>query len=760
MRPEHCSRQTSLRNATEAKNPMPQAIQLTEEQQRVILAPPGHYLITAVAGSGKTTTLAHRIRYLLEQGCAPQRLLVLMFNKAAQVDFTRKLEQVLPQHLPRPEVRTFHAMGYRLYQRFVAEGKLPAFKQRIISERELQIQLWRLARQIAPKEQQGELKRNKKEHMELALSFVEAVKSQLKAPELVFESAELDTKFRYFLPLFDAIEEWRHSVHRITYADMLYDPVRAIEADPDLLALVSNKMDIVLVDEYQDTNDIQHKLLSQIAGQRAKVTVVGDPDQTIYEFRGAKPSYMLKDFQKEFPETQTLFLSYSFRYGHLVSLLANHLIAQNRGRASLLCHSHTSTPDTMVELISSSNEAQSAVSLLQGKTAEDLAEHTVLLRVWSQSIPFELAFLQAKIPYHTADQRSVFNSDELQAIQSLLELSAGYFPLLTPEQRHQRLVLLMRFPHLGINDSEIQQLAQALSTYEQKWGRMLEALIPADLKKFQAQKIQQLAQALSLLESKELSVSKTLRYYTEQCALFEGIRSLSLNQDYAEEQIASIKAIMRYLESMAKDCASVLEELNHLRSMAAEPHTDGVLISTIHRAKGLEWPHVFIAGFNDRHFPYRLRNRNLLESDMESERRLLYVAMTRAKQSLKLFTPMRENQHERSRFEYELQWPACEMANRALATQATSIDASDLQSQICQRYAEQLGVDIEGHRKLETVPAQDEPIWFAERVQHRILGVGKVTRESDTSFSVEFAEDEKVREFSKDSAEQFFSVVS
>src|SRR5690606_12223266 len=182
--------------------------------------------------------------------------------------------------------------SYRLYQRFIREDYLPAFNSNILSEQEVQFQLWQLIRQLAPTEQQDDLQRDKKDHIEIATGFIDLVKSSLRDPEELFEELGYSGRHSYLIDLFDAFEDWRKHERRITYADMLYEPVLAIRQHPELQTLVENKMDIILVDEYQDTNEVQHLLLTYIAGTRAKVTVVGDPDQTIYEFRGARPEYL------------------------------------------------------------------------------------------------------------------------------------------------------------------------------------------------------------------------------------------------------------------------------------------------------------------------------------------------------------------------------------------------------------------------------------------------------------------------------------
>lgn len=248
---------------------------LTDEQQAIVTAGYEHSVITAVAGSGKTSTLAWRIRYLLQQGHDPDRMLVLMFNRSARVDFERKLRDVTRNlGLATPEIRTYHALGLRLYKRFVREGYLPGFSDKILTEQEISYQSWLLTRRLAPDDLADEIRRNKKDFVETATGFIDRVKTTLSPAEVVFEELGYADKHRYLIDLFHSFEQWRKGQGRISYADMLYEPVMAIHQNPPLQRLVSNKMDLILVDEYQDTNEIQHLLLRYVAGDRDRKSVV------------------------------------------------------------------------------------------------------------------------------------------------------------------------------------------------------------------------------------------------------------------------------------------------------------------------------------------------------------------------------------------------------------------------------------------------------------------------------------------------------
>lgn len=621
----------------------PAPLTLTEEQRRIVEAPPGHYVITAVAGSGKTTTLAHRIHYLLQQGSDPRRMLVLMFNREARNDFVTRMGKVIPAASPTPEVRTFHAMGYRLYQRFIDKGLLAPFQDKVLSEKEIQFQILRCQADIFNAKNDTkklrELRGQQKEHIEVCSAFIEAVKSSLLEPEIVFDESGLDSEFDYVIDVFERFETWRRQQRRISFADMLYDTVRAIRKHPALLELVSNKMDVVLVDEYQDTSSIQHELLKVIAGDRAKITIVGDPDQTIYEFRGAKPEYMLSGFAREYPSATPLQLSYSFRYGHKLALLASHLIQQNRQRTDVLCKAAPGNPQTQVELHQSTQETRLLIDLLRQQNPEQLARSAILIRVWSQATRLELELLKHQIPYRMPDHASVFESSEYRGIKALLMLAHGELAQAAPAVRSDAFRHLMLFPHCGLPDATLHALAQTLGQLEQDWGKHLPTLIPAELKKIQQLKLERLARALVKAERGKVRPAILLQRYEEDTDLFEGLRGLSMTHEQGEEKVAIVQSIMAFVAGLSPDIGTCLSHLAELESAAKLQPPHALTLCTIHRAKGLEWDHVYLPGLDDQRYPNSRHGKTPDKAELESERRLLYVAMTRARLALHLFTP-------------------------------------------------------------------------------------------------------------------------
>ena len=232
-------------------------------------------------------------------------------------------------------MRTFHALGYRILKRLVHDGDLPPVSFDLLGDAQVEPVVWRLLRAAAADEEQAEdILSRKKKWVEPALGYFELVKSSLASPAEVFESSGLPAQCRLFIEVFEQFEQWRADQRRLTFADLLYDPVRCLHANPDIAARFAGHMAEILVDEYQDINPIQQRLLEILHGGRGQVMVVGDPDQTIYEFRGSEPSLLTESFQQRFEAPQDYQLSWTFRYGHQLSLLANHLIQAGADRVA------------------------------------------------------------------------------------------------------------------------------------------------------------------------------------------------------------------------------------------------------------------------------------------------------------------------------------------------------------------------------------------------------------------------------------------
>ncbi|GAA3965983.1 ATP-dependent helicase [Allohahella marinimesophila] len=644
-------------------------MQLTAEQRAIIQAPVTHVAITAVAGSGKTTTLAHRILHLLDNELSAQRILVLMFNRAAKLEFEKKLRKLAmgsdKPGQPLPEIRTYHAMGLRLYKRFIEEGYLEPFNPKILSEGEIQFQLWRLIREVAPEDLRSTLNRDKKEHIEKAEAILDISKAQLTDFELTFEQLDIQPKFSFLKDVAQLFEDWRQRESRISFADMLYEPVKCLQAHEPLRRLVRDKMDVVLVDEYQDTNEVQHQLLKYIAGSRARVTIVGDPDQTIYEFRGASTDFILKRFQEDFEDPAPFQLTWSFRYGHRAALAANHLIGHNKQRRDILCRAHQSTPSTTVEVLNSPDEAHAIARLLQQLAPASAAAGAttpvaILCRLWSQAVPIELALLANRMPYRIDENKGALNNREVRQVLNLLRATAANWSALPFETRSEIMLEVLRFPHVAVRDDILRGLTRSLARIDPAAPAQLEQIgltkltckAQYGISSWQLSRIEGTLAALRAATLSSGSAATVLSQYITQTDLLSQLGASALTTEAADEKVNNVLGLYYYIKVLNLPVMDTLQHFDELRTEAGlgngqrsgSDHRPAIVeLTTIHKTKGLEWPTVVVAGFKDSVLPYRRSGQGAeaagKPTDMEAERRLVYVGITRAKDSLYLSAP-------------------------------------------------------------------------------------------------------------------------
>lgn len=614
-------------------------LQLTDQQIDIIDHEQGHAKVIAVAGAGKTSTLALFIRKRLEQGQNPKRLLVIMYNKSAQLDFSHKLRHVMQG--PLPQVRTFHSLGLKIYQGLIQQGFLPRFQEKLISQSEQELALWRLMQQHANKTLAQEILNDKKKWLDPMMSFVEQVKSCLDPAQAVFNASGLPKQCRFFVSVFEAFEQWRKEAGRISYADMLYDPCLLFSQRPDLAAHYANHMDWILVDEYQDINPIQQFLLETLAGQRAQVMVIGDPDQTIYEFRGSSSHFMLHYFDDHFRGAKHYTLSRSFRYGHDVALLSNQLVQFNKQRQPVMAIAHESNPDTRVQLHYDDDYAQRTLLLIQQALTHTPAENiAVLLRIWGISAPLELALLQANIPYQMAHHSWVLERYELQPFMMLFEISAGVFFQKSQRRRFNSWLMFLTFPALKIKRSELENIANSLSLSDEKILRTFKELDLTQLSTWQKQQVENRLQLIELAQHPRITAHQLINRYLRETDFYKGLSDSAFSAQQVDDRIATVQGFSRFMAKLNINAANTYEFLQGLTHTKQQQNQNtGIVISSIHRAKGLQWPVVILPALNSHYYPYQSDGEMQQATSIESERRLFYVAMTRAMHHLHLIAP-------------------------------------------------------------------------------------------------------------------------
>ncbi|XKF16961.1 ATP-dependent helicase [Halomonas sp. BLK-85] len=660
---------------------------LTQQQQAVVEHQAGHARVAAVAGAGKTTTMAARVLYLLAQGVVPKRILVLMFNRSARDDFQRRLQQMAQPGQPLPDIRTFHSLGYRLTNSLSRWQSLEP--RRLLSA---DWQLERLLKQASlnvlsdqPERREAALEG---ERLEALAHFCGLVKAEMADPDELHQRLGYESDTDYFPAAFQASEALLQETGVMTYADLLYRPLRALEADTGLRQRVEGYLDHVIIDEYQDINTAQQRLLAVLAGTRAEVMAVGDANQCIYEWRGARPDTMLENFTATFGSATDYPLSTTFRHGHALALAANHAIHANQRRPDQLCLAADGNPTTEIHVAQGSRLLLD--TLFDWKSQGwPLSDACLLVRSWALSVPVQLALLQAGIPFRMQQEdRFVFRLPLVQALAGYLKLARQPVLLNDPEL----VTLLLAQPTPFVARERLQRLAFELARTQQ-WPQR-DAAVLADLKPGQKRTLKR--RWMLLIELPRLGqwpTSRLLQHVVDSIDAEKTLKRAAARRDKGEEDVRLLDVLIEQANSVQNPDAFI-----ELLERPVENQANGVLISTVHGAKGLEWPLVAVAGVNEEDFPHYSRDNPLNDERLEEERRLFYVAITRAQRTLLLLHDGGE--HRPSRFIAESAWQDCMQVAKHLQVAAKDPSQHDAQPpvsvtspSIISRYLTKIGRD-------------------------------------------------------------------
>ncbi|WP_394424872.1 ATP-dependent helicase [Vreelandella stevensii] len=693
-------------------------MKLTAEQQAVVHHDAGHARVAAVAGAGKTTTMAARVLHLLEQGVSPRRMLVLMFNRSAKDDFQRRLAKMAPQGQDLPDVRTFHSLGHRLTQSLCRWGALAP--RRLLSA---EWQMERLLRQASLNVLDDAEQRDaalEGDRLEALAHFCALVKAEMLPAATLYEQLSYEPDTDYFPAAFSEAERLLEAEGVMTYADLLYRPLQALEAEPALRQRVEGFLDHVIVDEYQDINTVQQRLLAVLAGPDASVMAVGDANQCIYEWRGARPDTMLENFTATFGTATDYPLSTTFRHGHALALTANHAIMANRRRPDQLCLAAAQNPNTQVRVGQGSRLLLDALMDWQAQ-GRALSDASLLVRSWALSVPFQLALLQAGVPFRLLrEDRFVFRLPLVQALAGYLKLSRRAELLHDPEH----LLLLLSQPTPFVARERLQRLASQLAA-TQRWPERDDAVLSA-LKPLQRRTLKKRWELLcELPRLAGWPPARLLHHVVDTIDAEKTLKRAAARRDKGEEDVRLLDVLIEQAESV-RDPDAFIELLER----PVENQAQGVLITTVHGAKGLEWPLVAVAGVNEEDFPHYSRDNPLSDERLEEERRLFYVAITRAKEQLLVLHD--GGAHRPSRFIGESAWQDAVRIAECLHDEGGSAEPLEVSSPgLVRRYLDRLGRSdiVLTASQLKETPADYQvtmSFYPGQRLRHAVFGEGEV----------------------------------
>lgn len=619
----------------------------TTEQIAVVNHDGGHAIVGAVAGSGKTHTMVARVIHLLKAGVEPRRILVLMFNKSAQEEFERRLKLACAEEgLPVAEVLTFHGFGMRISRRLVEAGLLNGAKLETEG-----YTIRKMAREILQRvNAEGDEDNLLDLNFEVVTEFLDTIdilKGELfPTPDERWAATVRDVDKR-FVRGFSLFEEARFDRGIRLFSDLIYDPVMAALSNPDVERFIGGRYDHVIIDEFQDINEAQMTLVRMIAGKRAFVMAVGDEDQTIYRWRGAKPDYMTSLFTKEFPGADRYTLPHTFRYGHSLSLLANFVITRNGNRTDKICVSGIERDTALDVRLVASNPGAEVLKIVKEwtGTGRGLNEVAVLVREYAHSISSEVALLQDGVPYRIVGAAPFFDRADVLGLRAYLQLAAGGMAAVESTERRTKLVqALLMTPTLYLRRDTVEMIAEAVAESPDDLLSIAESFFRSD------------SRALPFTRDRRLRAVETWRWVmgigpTKKAAdlLGEILQRTNLQKEIEKnipdpresaEKIRMIWQIVKLARERGESPTGFVAFLDQLAADygAAEARDDRVLITSCHRAKGLEWPLVILPELTDGSFPV-IRDGSG-DGEIEDERRLFYVAATRAKERLALLAPM------------------------------------------------------------------------------------------------------------------------
>lgn len=626
------------------------------EQLAVTQHRDGHALVSASPGSGKTTTLARLVTSLLEDDVMPQHMLILMFNRDAKDHFANKLRQLtadMPNVHSIPEVKTYHSLGMSITKAMVQKGFLPNYRLETSTKRQEVIGL-NVIRNLVNPTKLKELQNKNSKIVDVFISFTEMTKSMMLPPSEVFDALDIDKELRFFIDGFDKFEEARKKEKVRFFTDLIYDPLMAIRANPQLKDWLSNKKAYVICDEFQDSDPMQYELLEVIAGSTANVIACGDIDQSIYTFRGADPELMMHQFSKSFPDPIVYNLSQTYRYGDELAMSANNLIQHNNCRYDNLCVSNENNAETSLDIeMSPQSYGQTASDIVLDLMSQDvpLSDIAVLVRLYSVAIPIELAFLQNGISVNMDRGRSCFNSSEFKAMENLLKLSLGSTQAYTPLEKSEVYASLLKFPHTSLSATTVESMLKHVEKHDCSYSECLKFGLSssADLHPFVKKKLRDCIELVESIErqaqqprSRKLSSHTLLSKYAKDTELSSGLAYSALSDQEMQEMNERNVAFMKFFKTNDQSPESMINMLSGLKDVSREQSnaTNSVIITSVHKAKGLEWPYVIVPGIECGKWPYESSNGT---TDIESERRLLYVAITRAMKKTFALTPKDRN---------------------------------------------------------------------------------------------------------------------
>jgi DNA helicase-2/ATP-dependent DNA helicase PcrA len=606
---------------------------LNPAQREAVTAPPGPLIVLAGAGSGKTRTLTYRLAYALHAGwAAPHQLLAITFTNRAAKEMRQRVEALVGGTAQGMWVATFHAACLRLLR--VEAARLGYPKEFSVYDREDQE---KVLRQVTSSAQSGQV-----------ASFASAIsrlKGELVTPEEFSRSAEDEPWRRPLAEVYDRYQRTLASAGAMDFDDLIGQTIRLFRTAPEVLERYRDRFRFLLVDEYQDTNIAQYSLVRLLASRDRRLTVVGDPDQAIYGWRGADFRNVFR-LREDFPDARVVVLHENYRSTAAILEAANAVVSVNRqrepkrltsvrGPGELLAYGEAEDELAEADLVA-------AELVRQREAGADLGDIAVLYRLNAQSRPLEERLLAWRVPYRIYGAVRFYERQEVK--DALAYLRAAVSPA-------DRVALsrAMARPKRGLGQGALDRIDELAAEADVAPARALEdETLTARLTGRARQGAKELGRVLrEIRRAAEAGLGPTacLAIALEEGGLRRAYDDGTAEGESRLQNLEELQA--KAAEAEAQGVVDVAEFLGQVALFGDREEgagaERGVTLMTLHMAKGLEFATVFLTGLEERLFP--LSRQGGEPEDLEEERRLMYVGMTRAKDRLYLSRARMRRRH-------------------------------------------------------------------------------------------------------------------
>lgn len=703
----------SFEVTTEAPEKNPLLEGLTEPQRQAVTHVDGPLLIVAAAGSGKTRVITRRVAYLMSLGIEPRSVLAITFTNKAAGEMKERISASSPRPIHDwgrldqqwPIICTFHSLCLRILKHYAADiGLPPNFS-------------------VYDSSDQAHLIKDAIKALDIRMDnltpgmihgTISNAKNKLIDAEQYAQSA-MDRYSQVVAPVYRKYQSLLAGANALDFDDLLQRTVRMMQEHPAILAQLQERFKYILIDEYQDTNHAQYMLVHALAMKHHNICVVGDPDQSIYAWRGADIGNIL-DFERDYPDATVIRLEQNYRSTKTILAIAEHLIAHNRRRKEKRLWTENDGGERALLLLcrDEHDEAQAIAGELKRLHEGGIAwnQMAIFYRMNSLSRVMEDALRRGQVPYQIARGVEFYNRKEIKDVLAYLRVIAN------PDDEVS-LSRIVNVPTRGIGDGAVKLMqAHSVGTGVSLWRAMLDARNVSGLSARAVNSAGQFVKLIESFQNSAVGARGTMKSLMEQVIARSGIEQMLKKVDPdAEDQLANVAELISAAAEFDKEQpeGSLSDYLAQVSLVSDADHMDGaggaVTLMTLHAAKGLEFPVVAMIGLEEGCLPH---SRAMESADqLEEERRLCFVGITRAQKRLIL--------------------------SKAARRVVRGLSGSTATSQFLAQMPRDM-LEIVTHESTQIDYSDSEPGEFhiGQAVRHPAFGVGKIVDLSNKKAVVDF----------------------